>query len=85
MKKIQPVQTWSNGESVNATALSISLRSDNLVDSAQFDYILFTDINGLPLLNSTLTMNGEDYVNFTSNEYAWTWAAAKLNLTLVSE
>jgi hypothetical protein len=85
MKEIQPVQTWSNGQPVSATALSIALRSDNLIDSAQFDYTLFTDINGLPLLRGAITMDGEDYVNYTSNEYAWTWAAAKLNLTLVSE
>ena len=85
MKQIQPIQVWHNGGLVTATALYITFKTDDLSSTAQFGYTLLDEINGMPLINGTLVMDGDDYNNFTSNEYAWTWAAAKLNLTLVSE
>jgi hypothetical protein len=86
MKQIQPVSIWYNGQMVQATILNMASISDNLSTSATFLYQLFS-IDNAPLNNGNLTMEGTDYVNYStntdSNDYAYQWGAGKLNLTLV--
>jgi hypothetical protein len=86
MKEIQPVSTWDNGQIVIATILNMNSISDDLSTIAIFNYQLLSDTN-IPLAQGNLTMDGTDYVNYStntdSNDYAYQWGAGKLNLTLV--
>jgi len=90
MKQIQPVGIWFNGAIVNANYLNLISTSDNLVSSATFYYVLYAnemDMQGNALANGSLTMDGFDYEAYSSspdsNGYAYSWAAGKLNLTLI--
>ena len=90
MKQIQPVGIWFNGAIVNANYLNLISTSDNLVSSATFYYVLYAnemDMQGNALASGQLTMDGFDYEAYSSspdsNGYAYTWAAGKLNLTLI--
>jgi hypothetical protein len=90
MKQIQPVAIWFNGSLVNANYLNLISTSDNLINSAIFYYVLYAnemDMQGNALANGSLTMDGFDYEAYStspdSNSYAYSWAASKLNLTLL--
>jgi len=90
MKQIQPVGIWFNGAIVNANYLNLISTSDNLVSSATFYYVLYAnemDMQGNALASGSLTMDGFDYEAYSSspdsNGYAYSWAAGKLNLTLI--
>ena len=86
MKEIQSVSIWYNGQMVNATIFNMTSISDNLIDNATFYYQLFSSEN-LQLAQGNLTMEGTDYVNYStnvdSNDYAYQWGAQKLNITLI--
>jgi hypothetical protein len=86
MKQIQPILIWNNGQMVAATIFNLTSISDNLSTSATFLYQLFS-IDNAPLNNGNLTMDGTDYVNYStntdSNDYAYQWGAEKLNITLI--
>ena len=90
MKTIQPVTVWFNGLEQEATVLSASASNDNLVNSASFTYQLLkaTDYNpalgsGLIALTSGyLTMTGQAYQDWQTNDYAYEWVAEQLNLTI---
>jgi len=91
MKQIQPVGIWFNGAIVNANYLNLVSTSDNLTTSATFYYVLYAnemDMQGNLLASGSLTMDGADYQTYesspTSNDFAYTWAAGKLNLTIIS-
>jgi len=90
MKKIQPIAIWFNGALVNANYFNLISDGDNLQTSASFIYVLYAnemDMQGNQLANGQLTMDGFDYEAYTtstdSNSYAYTWAATKLNITLL--
>jgi len=90
MKQIQPVAIWFQGALVNANYLNLVSSSDNLVSSATFYYVLYAnemDMQGNALASGSLTMDGFDYEAYSSspdsNGYAYSWAAGKLNLTLI--
>ena len=91
MKVIQPVTVWYNGQDVQATILNASVSSDNLLNSATFNYQLFEEVGDMPLVgvvavsSNYLTMTGEDYLNWDDNDYAYNWIAGKLNLTITGE
>jgi len=86
MKQIQPVSIWYNGSMVAATLFNLVSISDNLSTTASFYYALLSAEN-IRLAEGNLTMDGFDYEAYSSspdsNAYAYTWAASKLNLTLV--
>jgi hypothetical protein len=86
MKEIQPVSIWYNGIMVVATIFNMVSTSDNLTDSVSFYYQLFTTDN-IQLASGNLTMSGADYTTYSSspdsNDYAYTWGAAQLNIILV--
>lgn len=90
MKQIQPVFVWSNGKQEKATILNASVQYDNLVDSAEFTYLIGTPNDepanlSKPLATGILTMTGQAYVEYQTNQYAWDWIAAQLNLTIIGE
>jgi len=90
MKQIQPVAIWFKGALVNANFLNLSSDGDNLISSATFIFVLYAnemDMAGNALASGQLTMDGFDYEAYSSspdsNGYAYSWAAGKLNLTLI--
>jgi hypothetical protein len=82
MKQIQPVSIWQNGQTKEATVLNAYVVSDNLIDSATFYYALSTTENE-QLSEGNLTMSGEDYKGFVSNDYAYNWIAKELKLQIL--
>lgn len=86
MKQIQPVQIWYNGSLVPAIIYNLISIDDNLSTSATFFYQLFSADN-TQLVNGNLQMTGADYITYSSslssNDYAYNWGAAQLNLNLV--
>lgn len=86
MKEIQPISIWHNGSSLEATIFNLIGESDNLIDSAKFSYQLYTQDN-IVLASGYLSMSGDDYIIYSSNpdsnNYAYSWGATQLNITLV--
>ena len=101
MAKIQPLTLWINGETKEATNFTLRSIGDNLSlvplkGVATLYYELqstTTDEQGKETYENIITANldisGADYASWnndpTSNAWAYNWAAAKLNLTFVSE
>jgi hypothetical protein len=93
MKPIQPIQIWKNGESQEANLLNAYIINDNLQSSCSFYYSLCASGEGteaMPLMvgqtlaEGNITMDGENYLAWDgNNDYAFTYIAEKLNLTLI--
>ena len=86
MKEIQPVSIWYNGIMVSATIFNMVSINDNLTDSVTFYYTLLTT-DKIQVAEGNLTMSGADYTTYSSspdsNDYAYSWGATQLNITLV--
>jgi len=86
MKQIQPVSIWYNGQIIQATIFNLISIDDNLSTTATFYYQLFSSTK-IQLADGNLIMDGFDYQAYStspdSNSYAYSWAASKLNITLV--
>lgn len=93
MKKIQPINIWTNGQIKSAKYMTLLCGTDNLKDSAIFYYALFAEtenqeeekIQGEKLADGNITMTGTSYDNWETNEYAWNWAATTLGITLLPD
>jgi hypothetical protein len=95
MRKIEPITAWKNGEQLEANLLNAYIINDNLQSSCSFYYSLNTSGEGteaMPLImgqavaEGNLTMDGENYLAWNgSNDYAFSYIAEKLNLTLINE
>ncbi len=95
MKTIQPISSWQNGEEKQATLFDLISNYDNLNTSANFQYYLNELVSSTQypmyntLVNGYLTMDGQDYIDWdtatNANEWAYNWAAAKLNLTITGD
>ena len=84
MKQINPVTSWINGQSVQATILNAYAINVALGVSATFYYSLL-DENLAMVAQGNLTMTGEAYTQWTVDTYAWDWIAEQLNLTIVGD
>ena len=84
MKTIEPVSIWDNGQVLEATILNAYCINDNLSTSGTFYYSLLSDAQQ-QLAQGNLTMTGEDYQAWQTNEYAYDWVAAQLNLTITGD
>ena len=84
MKTIQPVQSWANGQVVEATILDAYAIQDNLTSSATFWYGIFDDAME-QVSQGNLIMTGDDYTAYQTNEFAWDWVATQLNLTITGD
>jgi hypothetical protein len=94
MKPIQPVTIWKNGESQEANLLNAYIINDNLQSSCSFYYSLCASgegteamplVIGQTLAEGNITMDGENYLAWDGdNDYAFTYIAEKLNLTLIA-
>jgi hypothetical protein len=93
MRKIEPITAWKNGEQLEANILNAYIINDNLATSCSFYYSLNTSGEGteaMPLVlgqvvaDGNITLDGENYLAWDgSNDYAFSYIAEKLNLTLV--
>ena len=93
MKTISPVTVWYGGQEVQATVLGAVAQNDNLLNSATFQYQLMQVIVGpdsaytypMPVVTNYLTMTGDAYEAWDTNDYAYDWIAEQLNLTITGE
>ncbi len=93
MKQIEPITIWKNGESQEANLLNAYIINDNLATSCSFYYSLNASgegtesmplVIGQTLAEGNVTMDGENYLAWDGdNNYAFTYIAEKLNLTLI--
>ena len=93
MKPIEPITIWKNGKSQEANLLNAIIINDNLATSCSFYYSLCASgvgtepmplIIGQTLAEGNITMSGEDYLAWDGdNNFAFSYIAEKLNLTLI--
>ena len=86
MVQIQAVPIWNNGQIKIANYLNAFCINDNLIDAAVFKYELYETLNQNNtncLANGNLTMSGQDYLDWNNNEYAYSWIADQLSLTII--
>ena len=84
MKTIQPISIWDNGTNQNATILNAYCINDNLSTSATFYYALL-NAEQAQLAQGNLSMSGEVYDAWETNDYAYNWIAGELNLEITGE
>ena len=82
MKTIEPVVFPLNLGT--ATILNAYCINDNLSNSATFYYALLSDTQS-QLQQGNLTMTGEDYVGWATNEYAYNWVATQIDVTITGD
>lgn len=82
MKQIQSVVFPLNLGT--ATILNAYCINDNLSTSATFYYSLLSDTQS-QLQQGNLTMTGEDYDNWETNEYAYDWVASQIDVTIIGD
>ena len=82
MKTIEPVVFPLNLGT--ATILNAYCINDNLSDSATFYYALLTDTQS-QLQQGNLTMTGQDYDNWATNDYAYNWVASEIDVTIIGD
>jgi len=89
MKTIEPVSIWDNGTIQEAKILNAYAINVTLSTSATFYYQLFAETVdlavGQQLTQGNLTMTGDAYQAWQTNEYAYDWVAAQLNLTITGD
>jgi hypothetical protein len=82
MKTIEPVVFPLNLGT--ATLLNAYCINDNLSNAATFYYTLLSDVQS-QLQQGNLTMTGEDYDNWATNEYAYDWVAQQIEVTIIGD
>ena len=88
MKQIQPVQIWVNGSVQTGNWINAYIIHDNLKDSAQFYWSIYTEeTSGILLSQGNLTLTGEEYLLWDTsndiNQAAYEWICFQLGLTLI--
>jgi hypothetical protein len=97
-QKIEPINLWISGEIKIAEWFELFSSYDNLKSTAVFKYKLYENKNededeiygrDTSIVSGTLSMSTEEYENWASqsgdnvNDWAYNWAASKLNLTII--
>jgi len=89
MKQISPVSIWDNGQTLEAKILNAYAVNVTLGTSATFYYALFAENAdeslGSQVAQGNLTMTGEAYQEWTTDNVAWDWIAQQLNLTITGD
>jgi hypothetical protein len=94
MAQIQPVSTWYQGTTRQASVFNLYCSGDNLIDSATFQYQLIELIIINPdeqtsqtLVTGQIAINGAEYAQWDAeidaNAWIYQWAANELNLVLI--
>ena len=94
-KTIAPITTWYNGAEVEASVFYLQCTGDNLSNQATFNYSLYTttepttgEENGylqFTVSQGYVTMTGDDYAAWATNDYAFEWAATQLHITITGD
>lgn len=89
MKLIVPITVWKNGDEIEVGVLDAMAASVKLDHSAEFIFHLYT-INedqslGEMANQGRITMDGQDYIDWDQDSFAWDWVANKLKLTITGE
>jgi hypothetical protein len=82
MKQIQPVVFPLNLGT--ASILNAYCINDNLSTSATFYYALLNDAQA-QLSQGNLTMEGQDYADWATNDYAYNWVATQIDVTIIGD
>jgi len=86
MKTIQPINVWKDGETKEATSLTLFITFDNLETEAVFEYHL-SDTDSNSLVKGSFTIADGDYQlwgqSVDANTDAYNYAASLLNLSFV--
>lgn len=89
MKTIEPVSIWDNGTVQQATILNSYAVNVTLNTSATFWYGLFAETAegnvSTQLAQGNLSMTGEAYTQWETDNYAWDWIAEQLNLVITGD
>ena len=89
MKLITEVSIWDNGKIKKASILNAYAVNLVLNESATFYYALYSQtkdgLQGDMLASGNLSMTGDDYNNWTSDEYVWKFIAKSLNLVIAGD
>lgn len=89
MKQINPVLIWDNGQTIEAKVLNAYAVNVILGTSATFYYALLAENNnktlGKTVAEGNITMTGEAYQSWTTDNVAWDWIAQQLNLTIIGD
>ena len=89
MKTIENVSIWDNGTVQQASILNTYATNVILNTSATFQYSLLTELveGNLPIqiAQGYLTMTGDAYTQWQTDNYAWDWIASQLNLVITGE
>lgn len=91
MKTIQTVNVWNNGQIKTAELFRLRSTNDDLETASDFYYELL-EADGTPepyvIASGSLSISGTAYTTWKAdvdpNEYAYTWAADQLNLTITT-
>jgi hypothetical protein len=67
-----------------ASLLNAYCINDNLNDSATFYYALLSDTQA-QLSQGNLTMEGQDYADWVTNDYAYNWVAEQIDVTITGD
>ena len=84
MKQIEIIQIWDNGQTKEAIKLNAYAVNVSLGKSAVFYYSLLSEANET-LAQGNITMDGDDYQAWESDEIAWSFIAEKLNITVIGD
>jgi hypothetical protein len=98
-KTIEPISSWQSGEEKQATVFVLTSSFDNLSTNATFQYqlneVVTSPVPPAPypmfntLVNSSLSISGQDYLDWDAatdaNEWAYNWAATQLKLVITGE
>jgi len=89
MKLIEEVSIWDKGVTRKALILDTYVINLVLNQSATFYYALYSQtkdgLQGDMLASGNLSMTGEDYLNWTSDDGVWHFVADSLNLVIVGD
>jgi len=67
-----------------ATILNAYCINDNLSTSATFYYALLSDTQA-QLSQGNLTMEGQDYADWQTNDYAYNWVATQIDVVITGD
>lgn len=84
MKQIEKIKIWDNGQTKEAVILNAYAVNVQLGSSATFYYALLS-ADKMQLAQGNLTMSGDAYQAWESDEIAWEWIAKELNLTITGD
>lgn len=83
MKQIEPISIWDAGQNKQADILNAFGTDVKLGVSAEFYYTISNENE--QLAQGKLTLEGDDYLKWDADVFAWDWIAAQLNLTIVGD